>query len=277
MGGVGKTTLVAKLARDLEDEGVFADGIYWVTLGEEPTDDDLRSWLGGLATYFGDARMPSGSVAERSIRLRQILTEKEALIVLDDAWKREHTVPFLVGGRRCRIIITTRDATIARAAGVESSLHDLDVMTPEEARALITKRLDRPWRDGELTLVDELAEEVGRLPLALSLAVALVAEGDATWEQILGELRQEIARLKTLAIPDIDEYDDMMRRQLSLLANFHVSLRRLNGHYRERFLWLGILREDTSLSPGMAPVVWDVDAAEARETLASLSNKAMLM
>ena len=54
LGGVGKTTLAASLAKEMAEDRIFADGIYWLTLGEEPTEAQLLSWLAELMRFFGD-------------------------------------------------------------------------------------------------------------------------------------------------------------------------------------------------------------------------------
>lgn len=37
MGGIGKSVLAAMLARDEEVRRAFPNGVFWVTLGQEPT------------------------------------------------------------------------------------------------------------------------------------------------------------------------------------------------------------------------------------------------
>jgi hypothetical protein len=127
LGGVGKTTLVAKVAGDLAKEGVFADGVYCLTLGEKLADADILIKLGLLVAYFGDRQHQPRQIDETSSHLKGMLGDKEALIILDDAWEVGHVRPFLVGGPRCRIVVTTRDTLIADEAHAE--LVDLDVMS----------------------------------------------------------------------------------------------------------------------------------------------------
>src|SRR5208283_1399643 len=45
MGGIGKTVLAAALAHDSEVRQAFADGIYWLTIGQTPNLLDLQNKL----------------------------------------------------------------------------------------------------------------------------------------------------------------------------------------------------------------------------------------
>ena len=156
----------------------------------------MLAWLAELVRFFGDGEYRAAAVEPTSAHLRGLLRDKQALIVVDDAWKAEHVQPFRVVGPKGRLLITTRDALIVR----DAKLFDLDTMSPEEARALIEGRLGRALTPEEEPASAALAEELGRLPLALELAAAQVADG-VPWDELLEELRQEIGRLEVLEAP----------------------------------------------------------------------------
>ncbi|GAB4560602.1 MAG: hypothetical protein Kow0047_07340 [Anaerolineae bacterium] len=271
LGGIGKSTLAAALAHDPQVRAHFKDGILWATLGEQPEALSLlSSWIQAL----GDYDFHPTTLQAATDHLRTLLQDKTALLVVDDVWEVGHARHFLVGGSRCRVLITTREALIARAMG--ASLYPLDVMTEEQALKLFANRLGRAL-DGEERAARELAREVGYLPLALELAAGQVAEG-VPWEELLADLRAEIARLEALEPPGADEIDDeAIHKRLSLRASFHLSLRRLSSERRERFAWLGITPEDVQLTPRMAATLWDMDESEAREELRYLRDKALLL
>ncbi|MCP4534128.1 MAG: hypothetical protein GY831_23250, partial [Delftia sp.] len=270
LGGIGKSTLAAALARDAEVNVRFPDGILWATLGQEP---DLLSLLSEWIQALGDYNYKPTIVAGASAHLRTLLSDKAALLVIDDAWDAEHVPPFCAGGSRCRALVTTREGLIARAVG--ATLYDLDVMTPDQALALLAARLGRDLA-GEAGRASALAlaEAVGYLPLALELAAAQVAD-DVPWAELLEDLRQEIARLESLDDLAADQVrDEGLRKRLSLHASFQISLRRLSDERRAHFAWLGVLPEDVSLPPAMASTLWDT--RDARRTLRYLQDKALL-
>ena len=194
---------------------------------------------------------------------------------MDDAWDSAHVRPFLVGGPHCRVLITTRDATIARAVG--PALFDLDVMTPGQALALFEGTLGRDLGGEERGQAEAVAGAVGHLPLALELAAAQVADG-IHWGELLADLQAEVARLESFEDPGSEEVsDEATRKRLGLRGSFHLSLRRLPEPRRRDFARLGVLPEDVALTPAMAATLWDTDVRTARTSLRYLRDKALLL
>jgi len=170
-----------------------------------------------------------------------------------------------VGGERCRLLVTTRDATLARGLGAH--LYDLDVMTEAQALALFEARLGS--LDSSRDQAAALARELGYLPLALELAAAQV-EGGVTWAELLDTFRHELADLAAL------DLDEAAFRNESLRLSFRLSLERLSDKDLDAFVWLGVLPEDVLLNPAMAATLWDEAEREARKRLRRLRNKALL-
>jgi hypothetical protein len=271
MGGIGKSTLAAALAHDPEVRVRFRDGLLWATLGQQP---ELLPLLGGWVQALGDYHFKPLAVEATSAHLRTLLQDRSALLVVDDAWDPAHVPPFLVGGPRCRVLVTTREATIAKATG--AALYDLDVMTPEQSLALLAGRLGRDLVGTEQDQALALADAVGYLPLALELAAAQVADG-ISWDELLGDLRAEVARLEALELSEDGTVPEAMLKRLSLLGSFSLSLRRLSDPRRRDFAWLGVLPEDVTLAPAMAATLWGTDERTARTTLRHLRDKALLL
>jgi hypothetical protein len=116
LGGIGKSTLAAALARAPEVLGRFLDGVLWATLGQQP---DVLSLLTGWIQALGDYDFRPTTIEAATAHLRTLLFDKAALLVVDDAWDPDHVLPFLVGGERCRVLVTTREAAIATAVGAD--------------------------------------------------------------------------------------------------------------------------------------------------------------
>ncbi len=272
LGGIGKSTLAAAMARDPDVLARFPDGILWATLGQQP---DVLSILTGWIQALGDYDFRPTTAEVATAHLRTLLHNKAALLVVDDAWESGHVRPFLAGGDRCRALITTREAIIAGAVGAD--LYSLDVMTMHQALTLFEHRLGHRLEGKEKASAQELARIVGYLPLALKLAAAQVADG-VSWDELLADLNAEITRLESLEPPEVEEIqDERERKYLSLNASFNLSLRRLPQDPRESFAWLGVLPEDVRLTPKMMATVWGVRIRKARDRLRYLRNKALLM
>lgn len=105
LGGIGKSTLAAALAHDPEVQTYFLDGVLWVTLGQQP---DLLSCLSSWILALGDRDYKAITLEDATRHLRTLLYDKNALLVVDDAWHPEHVEPFRVGGAGCRVLVTTR-------------------------------------------------------------------------------------------------------------------------------------------------------------------------
>ena len=262
LGGIGKTTLVAALTHTPDVQARFPDGVLWATLGQQP---DVLSLLAGWIQALGDYDFRPTVVESASAHLRTLLHDKACLLVVDDAWQADHARPFLVGGPRCRLVVTTRNAALARKVGAR--LYDLDVMTEAQALALFQARLGP--LDGDREQAAALACELGYLPLALELAAAQVEAG-LSWTELLDAFRQALADLAAL------DLDEATYRNESLRLSFHLSLEQLSSDDQDAFAWLGVLPEDARLNPAMAATLWDQPEADARRRLRRLRDRALL-
>ncbi len=271
LGGIGKSTLAAALAHNKQVQAHFCDGILWATLGQQP---DVLSLLSGWVQALGDHNFKSPSIEATTSHLRTLLNDKAVLLIVDDAWDTKHAQAFKVGGARCHLLVTTREGVIAKVLG--ACTYSLDAMKPAQAMELLTKKFGRGITDAEQSNVKALAKEYGYLPLALELAADQVASGKS-WVVLLQDTQQEIARLKTLDdLEASDVTDEASLKRLSLTASFSLSIKRLPEEKRKNFIWLGVLPEDTIITPAMTATLWDLDEQDAAQTLQYLLNKSLL-
>jgi hypothetical protein len=272
LGSVGKSTLAAALAHDAEVQCRFCDGILWATLGQQP---DVLALLSGWVQALGDYSFKPTSVTATSNHLRTLLYDKAVLLVVDDAWNIENAQAFNVGGLRCQVLVTTREGHIADA--LAASTYSLDIMKPEQAMELLTKKLRREITGTERHSAENLAKGVGYLPLALELAAAEVAYG-TTWDELLGDIRQEVARLTSFDRPEAEEItDEASLKRLSLTASLNLSVKRMPAEKQQHFSWLGVLPEDVNINKMMAATLWQMDKRDAAKMLQYLRNKALLL
>src|SRR5215510_15060839 len=127
-GGYGKTTIAKALCHDERIQNAFDDGILWVTLGENP--GDLTGRVEDLIQILSGERPGFSSTEAAVARLKELLAERDILIVIDDVWNRDHLRPFMQGGSRGARLITTRnlDTLPTNAQAVK-----VDAMSPAEA------------------------------------------------------------------------------------------------------------------------------------------------
>ncbi|MEH2153468.1 NB-ARC domain-containing protein, partial [Nostoc sp.] len=272
LGSVGKSTLAAALAHNAEIQSRFCDGILWATLGQEP---NVLALLSGWVQALGDYSFKPTSVEATSTHLRTLLYDKAVLLVVDDAWNTEDARAFNFGGARCQVLVTTREGHIADA--LAANTYSLDIMKPDQAMELLTKKLRREITGTERHSAENLAKGVGYLPLALELAAAEVACG-TTWDELLADIQQEIARLTSFDRPEAEEItDEASLKRLSLTASLNLSVKRMPLEKQQHFSWLGVLPEDVNINKMMAATLWQMDKRDAAKMLQYLRNKALLL
>ena len=269
LGGIGKSVLASKLAHDAEIQAHFADGILWATLGQKP---DILPLLSGWIQELGDKTSKLTAIESASNHLRTMLYCKRFLLVVDDVWNPEDLEPFRVGSSGSCVMVTTREARILGARK-----YDLDVMSPEQALTLMTKKLSEPLSEQAREQALAFAKRVGYLPLALELAASQVDEG-VIWQDLFEDFADEVVRLEGLDVYDSEEMpNDEKRRKYSLLACFNLSLRLLSAEQLRQFAWLGIVPEDVNLTQQMAQTLWQVTGRQAQKILQKFRAKALVL
>jgi NB-ARC domain/APAF-1 helical domain len=270
LGGVGKSVMAAALAHDREVQEVCADGVLWVTLGQNP---DLLPCLYGWVQALGDYDFNPTTIDSASSHLRSLVRDKKMLLVVDDAWQIDHVEPFQVGGEGCRVLVTTREAHVQDADRI-----DLDVMSEAESlELLLSKAQVKSLTVEEDRQARKLIAVVGGLPLAVDLAGAQIADG-MSWNELLEDLEAEIAYLESLDRPNAEGVrDEKNRKRLSLKASLNLSLKLLSNEQLQQFAWLGVLPEDVTIQPEMAATLWSIPRKKAGAVLRTFRAKALLL
>ncbi|MFI7134138.1 NB-ARC domain-containing protein [Nonomuraea sp. NPDC050153] len=160
--GVGKTLLAASYAWACQAERWPV--VAWVAA---ETADQIVTGLAALAERLGQ-RQADDDAAAAAARAKAWLaaTTRPALLVFDNATDVVEVRRWCPTTGATRVVITTRN----RAFLLAYQPLDVDVFTPEQAAAFLYRRtgLDDPAGAAEL------AEELGRLPLALGQAAAVI-------------------------------------------------------------------------------------------------------
>ncbi|MBE8520472.1 TIR domain-containing protein [Amycolatopsis sp. H6(2020)] len=192
-GGIGKTWLALEWAHQHAEQ--FPDGQLFVDLyGFSPTEEPMapgvavRGFLDALGVDPG--RIPTDLDAQAAL-YRSLVAGKRMLIVLDNAATTEQVVPLLPGSPTCTVLITSR-TRLASLMDRHSARHlQLDVLTHDEARALLAARLGADRVAAEPGAVDELVALCGGYPLALSITARHAAtRPDVPLTEIAAELRE---------------------------------------------------------------------------------------
>ena len=208
LGGVGKTQLAAAAVRRLAERGDL-DVVLWVNASVR--DAVVATYAQAGAEIAGvDPADPLAAATAFMAYLAS--TTSRWLIVLDDvAFPQDLDGWWPPASPTGRVLVTSRRRDAALSA--HGRVIAVDLFTPAEARAY----LEEKFRDAPNRLVgaDDLAANLGYLPLALAQAAAFIADRDLTCAQYQERLAAHpLASLAPNAWPD--EYARSVAVTLSL-------------------------------------------------------------
>ncbi|MBB5954594.1 tetratricopeptide (TPR) repeat protein [Saccharothrix tamanrassetensis] len=261
LAGVGKTTLAVRAAHRFPGGVLFTDLRGYSADPVRPAE--------ALAVFLHALGVPAEhippDVAGRTNLYRSVLATRPdpLLVLLDNAATADQVRPLLPGNGAHRVLITSRELL----GELNARQVPLDVLPPDEAEALVVNavRARNPHRpvDGPLT---ELADLCGRLPLALGIAAALLAEdADLSVAGLVDLLGDATNRL--------DELD--YAGDYAVRAAFDLSYRRMPEPARRMFRLL-------SLNPGphvgvaAAAALADLPPSRAKRLLTTLRRAHMV-
>jgi hypothetical protein len=180
MGGIGKTTLAQLVYNDNRVKEHF-DLKVWVCISD-PFDVFIvmKTILEEVACSYANA--DSKNLNQLQSQLKEMLTGKKFLLVLDDVWEKSYSKwevlsnAFKSGAQGSKVIVTTRDHEVASV--MFASVHRLMELPEEDSWLLFAKYA---FHDGNFDAHPEL-EAIGRqivekckgLPLAIKAIEALL-------------------------------------------------------------------------------------------------------
>jgi WD40 repeat protein len=271
-GGFGKTVMAQAICHDERIQAAFDGGILWITIGEQPNlvglITDQIMLLTGEQPTFSDANTATA-------RLKELLAERDMLLVLDDIWDESHARPFMQGGMNCARLLTTRRQDVATRLGAQ--LVDVNQMKIGEAALMLIGWLDQPPTD--VAPFEALAHELGEWPLLLRLASAYLHESVTIDQQSVDEalsgLRKRLARKGFTAFDRTDE----RQRNRAISISLEVSISRLQ-HWRERYLELAVFPEDVLIPFAAIERLWqatgDLDDLDTEDALKAIQRLSLL-
>jgi tetratricopeptide (TPR) repeat protein len=175
--GVGKTALAVHWAHRVADR--FPHGQLYVNLrGFDPAGtvldpaEAIHRFLDALGV--APQRIPADPDAQVGL-YRTLLAGKRMLIVLDNARDPDQVGPLLPGAPGCLVLVTSRNRLTGLVAAVGAHPIPLGLLTRDEARDLLARRLGIRRVAAEPDAVDEIITCCARLPLALAIIAANAA------------------------------------------------------------------------------------------------------
>jgi WD40 repeat protein len=276
-GGYGKTTLAKALCHDEHIQDAFDDGILWVTLGENP--GDLTGRVEDLIYTLGDERPGFTALDAAVYRLKELLVDRDILIVIDDVWDRAHLNPFMQGGPRCARLITTRNFD---TLPVGTAKVRVDAMQQDEATALLVAGLNQ-FEPKDRALQRELralASRLGEWPLLLRLVNSALRNATENENQSAHDAIAWINQALTKRGLTYFDATNSEARDQAVARTLGVSLDLLSPEDRERYGELAIFPEDVEIPLATLEKLWGktggLDDFGTRELCSRLNRFSLL-
>jgi tetratricopeptide (TPR) repeat protein len=247
MGGVGKTELAIQYAQ--RHKRGYSAGLAWFFVRA----GDVGVQILNFASSFGlvPPDDPDPLVRVRFIwqhwpvRPASMVEAKEpgdVLLVFDDVPSEQYRAiaPYLpLGNPRFKVLLTTREQL-----GDQFRAISLDVLSLEDALALLGALEGHGRVDRELAEAEELCRRLGYLPLGIELVGRYLAKKpDVTLAEMLVRLEQNGLSTKAL-----EKAQSGMTAQVGVRAVFELSWQELDEQGKEVAYLLGLF--------ALAPVPW---------------------
>ncbi|KAG5223503.1 hypothetical protein OIU76_016882 [Salix suchowensis] len=193
MPGVGKTTIVKKVAEQVKANRIF-DVVVLAVVSKTP---DLKTIQGEIADGLG-FKFEADTISGRAERLRERLErETKVLVILDDIWERleldDVGIPSGSDNRGCKILMTSRDRNALYRGMDTKKLFHLQVLRENEAWDLFKNKAGDDIENPDLQPVAvEVAKRCAGLPILLVTVAWALKDGD------LSEWKDALERLKRL-------------------------------------------------------------------------------
>ncbi|MEP6672134.1 MAG: NB-ARC domain-containing protein [Chthoniobacter sp.] len=253
MGGMGKSFLAARVASDVYHEGRFPDGVIW----HDTYDSAPAVVMAHILSSLNEPPPSSDPVKIREAYL-EAMRDQRVLIILDNALSADQVKPLLMEGNSSAVLVTSRNKLPALSNSVSLAI-DLHRMSPADGLELLQDHAHIGEAD-ELAALKDVAELCGLLPLALSIAGALLSEREL-WPSVASFRSQlKASRLDTLAIEDSDNLD--------VRAVLLLSYDRMDADLQRVFRALSVLGRSSFGSSALTYVL----AREKSATIASLGK-----
>ena len=204
MGGVGKTTLVKKVARLAKEENLFATEIY-IDVSWTREADKIQQGISDIQQQIADMLLLKLEGVAKPVRAGKLMQglkkEKELkngkiLIILDDIWNEinleEVGIPSKDDQTICKLVLVSRNEHVLSKGMGTKKLFPIRHLQEEEAWELFRGTAgDSVEGNNELrSIAIEVVKECGGLPIAIvTVANALKDESLDVWNNALHELR----------------------------------------------------------------------------------------
>ncbi|XP_043720554.1 putative disease resistance RPP13-like protein 3 [Telopea speciosissima] len=243
MGGSGKTTLARKVYKRIDVKEHFQTRA-WISVSQQYRIKDLLLVIIEQIKPLTSKEKKELNVESLIHRLKSHLRETTYLIVFDDLWRPEdwdmlkQALPVQGEGFQSRVLVTTRNETVARCADPSTDPYFQRLLNEDESWSLfLTKVMGSKYYSGCLEDLEDLGQKIVHkchgLPLAIVVLGGLLSIKPKThivWSKILDGVNWEL-----------NQNERSCQRVLAL------SYTDLPDHLKPCFLYVGVFPEDSEI------------------------------
>src|SRR5271166_6390362 len=221
MGGIGKS-VVARLVAD--DDGVrrrFHDGVEWISVGENKSEEDLKALQAGLLSRLGGRSDRDQSMDGVRQAIEKALANRRMLFIVDDVWTRLAVQAFQFRAPGCAVVYTSRRRADFDDCGVTT--RDVELLTNEEAGELFRMHA-KLADDGRLPpAASAILRHCNRHALAVVVAGSMLGEYPDEGELILQRFVAADVAEVVASVPDYRRSASFPQQETSIFQIIKVS------------------------------------------------------
>ncbi|XP_061999379.1 disease resistance protein At4g27190-like [Rosa rugosa] len=232
IGGVGKTTLVEEVFRQVTKDKLFDDAV----MVRDVKNPNLEAIQEEIAEKLSLEALSNQTISVRANKICERIKNKKTLVILDDVWEQINLKTLgLPHIPTCKILLTSRTGKVLTADYIKQREFLLGILGQDETWLLFEKTAGDVTKDSAIkTLATQVAQRCGGLPL-LIIAVARALEHSSLpiWEYALTSLHR------------FDEKEDFTEQAY---LGLEWSYTRLNEQLKPLFLLCGTTIQGNSIS-----------------------------
>jgi len=248
-GGFGKTTLATWACHQPAIVDAFPGGLLWTVLGQDAKGPALAERISNLILALTGKQLPFSDPHSAGAELGRVIEGRgPVLLVVDDVWEESQLRPFLISGRACKRLITTRASEVVPFGGAQVLV---DAMSPSEALELAGD--DVPALPEETGA--SLAKATGHWPVLLNL-VNRTLRRRVERGQPPHIAATEIASLLARSGPTALDAARPSDRTHAIKSTMEASIGLLDEIDRKRYLELAVFAEDQAIPLAVLNLLW---------------------
>ncbi|XP_017977155.1 PREDICTED: putative disease resistance RPP13-like protein 1 [Theobroma cacao] len=246
MGGIGKTTLAQLVYNDDKVAGFF-DSKAWIYVSE---DFDVIKVMKAVSQSVNGGVPDTNDLNLLHIKLKEELSEKKILLVLDDVWHDNYVDwtslirPLEFAKSGSKIIITTRNQNVAKMTGTLPAYQLKELAYDDCLSVLARHALGRENFDGHTHLKD-IGEEIVKKCKGLTLAVKTLA----------GLLRNKVTYEEWEAVSKSKMWD-LTEEKGGIFSALRLSYHHLPSHLKPCFAYCSLFPKDHEFDRDELVLLW---------------------